>query len=340
MRKTSLFAIFSLAFSLATTAQINIDTISPPATIIDTTVQNEDWVVRAPLSDEELEKREDNRARIARMKQRFRDFHEAEEQELKQAEEQAVDADFLWTDAQEGGQSKTAKSANKAATLPAEDDELRMEIGRNLQFGKSINSSPTEPVQPNVSESPDPLPETYGYTTEQQPDTNTDDIQTSIKSAFQPTEAITPSTTEAENGWQVEVASPDLSSQSKPYTFVDLVAGQSYLLEVSFAARQHDLLPESFANLNIWTDWLKQNSDLRLEVRAYTHNDIPQLDAIDLSLQRAQTIVDYWLAQGALQGQLSYRGYGSLSPLVPNTDSAAQQKNERIEVIILELPKH
>ena len=298
MRKTSLFATFSLAFSLTIVAQINVDTIPPPTATIDTTVQNEDWSVRAPLSEEELEKREDNRARIARMKQRFKDFHEAEEQ------------------------------------------ELRMEIGRNLQFGKSANSSPTEPVRPNAAEATDPLPATYDYSTAQPSDTNTEDIQTSIKSAFQPTEATTPPTTETENGWQIEVDAPDLVRQDKQYTLADLATGQSYLLDVSFAARQHYLAPESFSHLNTWADWLKQNPGLRLEVRAYTSNDIAQLDAIDLSLQRAKTIVDYWLAQGALSAQLSYRGYGSLSPLVPGTDPAAQQKNERIEVIILELPKH
>jgi outer membrane protein OmpA-like peptidoglycan-associated protein len=59
--------------------------------------------------------------------------------------------------------------------------------------------------------------------------------------------------------------------------------------------------------------------------------------AQQITRERSQNITDYWLQQGAGIQQLSFRGYGNLSPLVPSTAPRAQQKNERIELIILEL---
>jgi outer membrane protein OmpA-like peptidoglycan-associated protein len=337
MRKTSLFAAFLLAFSLLTMAQ-SVDTIPPPTITPDSLNQDNDWSIRAPLSEEELQKREDNRARIARMKQRLRHFRDTEEEARFKAEQEAAESDFLWSDAEEGGQPPSSGNPPEGDINAEEEEALRLEISRNLQYGKSINNAPSAPVNPGLPEQNSPAPAAYDQAPEARIQTNTADLQRDIKAAFQPTDPKVTPASEADKNWPIEVGKNSNSESQEKLIYSKLAEGESYRLGTSFTDQQLTLNTTSLPELDIWAGWLKQYPSMRVEVRAYTHHEIAPLDAIDLSIQRAKTVTDYWLAQGALEQQLAYRGYGSLSPLVPDSDPEAKQKNERIEVIILELP--
>ncbi len=55
----------------------------------------------------------------------------------------------------------------------------------------------------------------------------------------------------------------------------------------------------------------------------------------ELSLARAESVVDYFAANGVPRERLCLSGYGEFKPLVANTDDASRAKNRRIEISII-----
>ena len=55
-----------------------------------------------------------------------------------------------------------------------------------------------------------------------------------------------------------------------------------------------------------------------------------------LSADRARAVVDALVARGIDRGRLASRGYGSKKPIVPNATRVGQEKNRRVEFIVLE----
>lgn len=340
MRKYSFSTLLLLAFGLSAIAQ-QTDTLQQAVYLTDSLRQEKSWEVRTPLTEEEIQRREDNRARVERMKQRYRAFHDSEVQAQEQAEQDANESDFLWSDAETGGaQTPSATTTTtKGESDPVNDEEaLRMEISRNLQYGKSTNTSPPSPVRPTLPPQNQAIPQNY----EQTPattriNTNTNDLQKDIQEAFRPNKPPA-STVDTNENWQAKTGITTTDNTMQAQSYEQLKAGQTYPLTIFFVDQQSNIDQSQLSALNNWLLWLRQHPGMKVEVRAYTHHEINELDAIDLSIQRAKAVTDYWQAQGVKEQQFSCRGYGSLSPLVPVSDPEAKQKNERIEVIILELP--
>lgn len=290
-------------------------TIPPKDTIvqpIDSIPVSYNWSVRAPLSAEAQQKKEDDRAHVEEMKRRFRDFHQTEKSEQRSTEAADEDQNYLWSDAEQGGGEMTPRGVPASTPNQQESENLRMEIGRNLQEGKSTTNTSGQVFRP---------------ASPQQASTPNTDIQADVNAAFQ-RKAID------QDNWETRL------TPEAQLSLAGLTEGQSIIVpELRFMPQSSELAPPSIPNLDNWGALLLQQPALKIEVRAYTSDNLNPMDALNLSAERAKVIVDYWLAQGATIKQLSYRGYGALSPLVPADSALAQQKNERIELIILELPK-
>lgn len=326
-RSISMF-IISLFFVSTLVAQEQPATTDTTRVVIPDSLQRE-WTPRPPLTAQERQRRADKRAELADMKKRLRRFQteaaERENQEQMAAEEE----NYIWSDAEMGGQAPSVQPVNETPPQSVPPEELRMEISRNLQEGRDPNAP--VPVAPLLPYSDDSVPSsTYDVTVKGSTPAPLDvpsDIQSSLRKPAAPT-----------SDWQAKLGNT-ATTITHPTTGIPLQAGQIIILDqVRFASGSSQLYPEAASSLVQWAELLRQQPALRVEVRAYTHSNQNATMALQLTRERAENIATYWHQLGVSSEQVSYRGYGQLSPLVPAHLPDAQQKNERIELIILELP--
>ncbi len=290
----------------------------------------QDWATRSPLTEAELQRRADNRAEVEDMKKRFRRFHQEESTQQAEEHAEAEDDNYLWSDAESGGQTTISRKGTPEVPISEDPEALRMEISRNLQQGRNPDATiPPVPVLPAYS-ADDEIPSSYDApAVSQRPSPN--ELENSIQSSLN-------ARANNEANWQAKVGIAK-APLVNPTNGTPLQAGQIIILEgIRFLPNDSQLQPSAHKVLDQWGLLLKTYPDLLIEVRSHSFGVADAIMAQQITRERSQNITDYWLQQGAGIQQLSFRGYGNLSPLVPNGDRRAQQKNERIELIILELP--
>ena len=101
---------------------------------------------------------------------------------------------------------------------------------------------------------------------------------------------------------------------------------------VQFASGSDELLPESIDTLLELAFTLKENPELRIEVRGHTDNTGHPASNLDLSLRRAQAVRDALIDMGVEPGRLTAVGYGQDFPIADNSTRAGRAKNRRVEV--------
>ncbi len=82
--------------------------------------------------------------------------------------------------------------------------------------------------------------------------------------------------------------------------------------------------------------FLKDNYGVRIEIGGHTDNEGAAAYNKTLSLNRAKTVYDFLCKNGVPSRLLEYKGYGSSTPVVPNTNDANKKLNRRIEFKIVE----
>lgn len=106
-----------------------------------------------------------------------------------------------------------------------------------------------------------------------------------------------------------------------------------------FPADSALLKPESYEVLEELYAFLKDNPDVRVEIGGHT-NTIPDPAWADyLSLERAKAVANWLIDKGIPAGRLEAKGYGKNKPIIANDRLSryAQQKNQRVEILILTL---
>jgi outer membrane protein OmpA-like peptidoglycan-associated protein len=104
------------------------------------------------------------------------------------------------------------------------------------------------------------------------------------------------------------------------------------LKNVFFDVNKWDLKPESNAELNKLSDFLKSNPSLKIELSGHTDNSGDKKFNLTLSTNRAKAVYDYLINTGKIgAGRLSYKGYGDTKPKVPNDNAENKAKNRRTE---------
>lgn len=318
--------------SLAQNPPLPVDT-SRVFTQDSTVVQDSlalDWAPRSPLTEEELQRRTDNRAEVADMKKRFRRFHQEEATQQAEKHAEAEDDNYLWSDAESGGQTNISRKGTPEPKVSEDPEELRMEISRNLQQGRNPDAIvPAGPVLPTYNPEEE-SPQIYDAPVMGQRPSPVE-LENVIQSSLN-------ATANNEADWQAKVGIAKVALVN-PANGTPLQAGQVIILEgISFLPNDSQLQPSTHKVLDQWGLLLRAYPDLLVEVRSHSFGVSDAIVAQQITRERSQNITDYWLKQGAGIQQLSFRGYGNLSPLVPSGAPRAQQKNERIELIILELP--
>lgn len=106
-----------------------------------------------------------------------------------------------------------------------------------------------------------------------------------------------------------------------------------------FKADSSRIEEESFPVLEEMFHFLVSNPDVIIEIGGHTNTKPEHWYCDKLSAARAKAVTDYLIEQGVSDNQLVYKGYGKRKPLIPGDkySTAAQRKNQRVEIKILSL---
>ena len=114
-------------------------------------------------------------------------------------------------------------------------------------------------------------------------------------------------------------------------------AGSKVVLKnIFFDTGKSDLRTESLAELQRIKELLEDNPGLVVQINGHTDNVGNATMNKILSKKRAESVVNYLIAQGIADSRLSSKGYGEERPLVSNDDEAeGREINRRTEIEII-----
>ncbi|WP_448518326.1 OmpA family protein [Rhodoflexus sp.] len=101
--------------------------------------------------------------------------------------------------------------------------------------------------------------------------------------------------------------------------------------EFTFASNSSELSPNAYKTLEKLAKLLLVKPNIIVEIGAHTDDRGDEEMNLQLSQQRAESVVRYLLDAGVPSKQLKPKGYGESSPVVPNTTDLNRKKNRRVE---------
>jgi len=135
---------------------------------------------------------------------------------------------------------------------------------------------------------------------------------------------------------------PSNNNQAKPKIIPDLnstiIEGQKIRVEqLYFAADSSKINSDSYAALDEIYSFLRQNSNISVEIGGHT-NGLPDHDWCDaMSKKRAEAVAGYLKSRGIDQSRIMAKGYGKREPIASNSSQEGRKKNQRVEIKILSL---
>ncbi|AHM59849.1 peptidoglycan-associated lipoprotein [Flammeovirgaceae bacterium 311] len=110
----------------------------------------------------------------------------------------------------------------------------------------------------------------------------------------------------------------------------------SVLRNIYFDFNQATFQKASYDELNKLERMLNENPDLVMEISGHTDNVGSKAYNKQLSLRRAQAVVDYVVQKGISKSRVSARGYGAERPIASNDDEKeGRMLNRRVEFKII-----
>ena len=122
--------------------------------------------------------------------------------------------------------------------------------------------------------------------------------------------------------------SPILLSEAKPYTIQNLL----------FENAKAIILPTSFSELNELVLAIKKMpQSTTITLAGHTDNIGNEVFNQKLSLNRANAVADYLIANGIDKNQFIVTGYGSSQPIAPNDSEKNRSLNRRVKIKVRKL---
>lgn len=123
---------------------------------------------------------------------------------------------------------------------------------------------------------------------------------------------------------------------SKEIRLIPIEIGSKVRLnEVYFDTDKSDLRPESFPELDLVVEFMRENPTLVIEIQGHTDDRGSDEHNMTLSDDRANAVMSYLVQKGVSEGRMSAKGYGETKPEVPNNSDANRQVNRRVQFIII-----
>jgi outer membrane protein OmpA-like peptidoglycan-associated protein len=106
---------------------------------------------------------------------------------------------------------------------------------------------------------------------------------------------------------------------------------------LSFMADSTSFTPGSVKALDELTEFLKKNTNLKIEIGGHT-NGIPAHSYCDkLSTLRAESVAKYLVTKGIPADRVASRGYGKRVPIADNATEQGRKINQRVEIKFIEI---
>ena len=113
-------------------------------------------------------------------------------------------------------------------------------------------------------------------------------------------------------------------------------AGKTTILKnIFFATDSFNLIQASKVQLMEMVDFMKNNSNLVIEIGGHTDHQGSEKYNLNLSANRADAVVKYLIANGISSSRLRSKGYGYSIPLADNSTDEGRAQNRRTEFRIL-----
>jgi outer membrane protein OmpA-like peptidoglycan-associated protein/tetratricopeptide (TPR) repeat protein len=113
------------------------------------------------------------------------------------------------------------------------------------------------------------------------------------------------------------------------------VGGKVVLKNIFFDTNSYALKPESKTELQLISDFLALNPQVKIEVSGHTDNVGSEVLNQKLSENRAHSVYTYLISHGINADKLVYKGYGKTQPVAPNTSDDNRAKNRRTEFKVI-----
>jgi outer membrane protein OmpA-like peptidoglycan-associated protein len=114
--------------------------------------------------------------------------------------------------------------------------------------------------------------------------------------------------------------------------------GETVLLNnLFFVQSKAEILPESEPELESLLKLMNDNPTMAVELGGHTDNQGNSAANLQLSEERALSIVKYLIDHGVDKKRLEFKGYGGTKPIASNANADSRQKNRRVEIKILKL---
>lgn len=109
------------------------------------------------------------------------------------------------------------------------------------------------------------------------------------------------------------------------------------LKNILFTQGRAEILPESFPELDLVVNFLKENPNVRIELMGHTDGRGVAADNLKLSQERVNKVKEYLVSKGIEPRRISGKGYGGTRPIASNDTEESRRMNRRVEFVIKKL---
>lgn len=104
-----------------------------------------------------------------------------------------------------------------------------------------------------------------------------------------------------------------------------------------FKADVDSINSESYVVLDEVYEFLKENTDIVVEIGGHTNGTPSHKYCDKLSTDRAKVVAEYLINKGIPEERLTYKGYGKRRSIASNLTKEGRKKNQRVEIKILSI---
>ncbi len=110
----------------------------------------------------------------------------------------------------------------------------------------------------------------------------------------------------------------------------------SVTLKINFATDKFDVTPEYFSEIEQFSNYIKDNPEIKVEIQGHTDNVGNAEYNQTLSESRAQMVKNIFINNYQISAdRISAKGYGQTNPIASNDTDEGKKQNRRIEAAII-----